>query len=194
MKSYGVDMFTIEDIETREFQTKQEAKTWMNEREPYYISLLKPTYNTAPGGLGHTGVQWTEERKTRFRERMSGENNPNFGKEKTEETRQKLSDALKGRIISEETRKKTSETLKGIPKSDETRQKMSEARIGWSMPKGKDSKKAVAIHQFDKDGNFIKEFGSIIDAATEIECQHSGICLCLKGRIKSSGGYVWKYA
>lgn len=194
MRKYGVDMFTIEDVEIREFETKQEAKTWMNEREPYYISLLKPPYNTAPGGLGHTGVQWTEERKIRFRELMSGENNPNFGKEMSEETRQKLSDALKGRIISEETRKKTSETMKGVPKSEETRQRMSEAQKGREKPKGKDSKKAVAIHQFDKDGNFIKEFGSLADAASELGCQRSGICFCLKGRIKSSGGYVWKYA
>ena len=28
----------------------------MNEKEIHYISTLKPHYNIAPGGLGHTGV------------------------------------------------------------------------------------------------------------------------------------------
>jgi len=194
MKTYGVDMFIIEDIETKEFETKKEAKIWMNERETHYISLLKPAYNTAPGGLGHTGVPWTEERRKKFKKLMSGENNHNFGKSLSKETKEKLSVALKGRIITEETRKKTSETMKGVPKSAETRRNMAKAACGRIMPKGKDSKKAVPVHQFDKDGNFIKEFGSVIDAANEVGCQNSGICFCLSGRIKSSGGYVWKRA
>jgi len=70
---------------------------------------------------------------------------------------------------------------------------MSEVRKGWSMPKGKDSKKAVAVDQYDKDGNFIQSFGSIADAAHEIGCQRSGIVFCLKGRLSTSAGFVWKY-
>lgn len=194
MKTYGVDMFIIEDIETKEFETKKEAKIWMNERETHYISLLKPAYNTAPGGLGHTGVPWTEERRENFKKLMSGENNPNFGKSLSKETKEKLSIALKGRIITEETRKKTSETMKGVLKTEETRRRMSDSQKGRSMPKGKNSKRATAIHQFNKDGVFIKEFGSIADAASELNCQRSGICFCLKGRINTSAGYMWKYA
>jgi group I intron endonuclease len=194
MRKYGIELFIIEDIETREFETKKEAKDWMNEREPHYITTLKPAYNAAPGGLGHRGVKWTEERKANFKQQMSGSKNPQYGNPKTKETRKKLSEALKGRLISEETRAKTSQTMKGVPKSEETRQKMSESRKGWEMPKGKDSKKAVSIDQFDLEGNFIKTFGSIADASTELACQRSGICFALKGRIKTSAGYVWKYS
>jgi group I intron endonuclease len=166
----------------------------MNEREIYYISTLKPAYNAAPGGLGHTGVVWSEERRRLFKERMSGKNNPNFGKPISEETRKKLSEALKGRIISEETRNKTSQTMKRIQISEETRKKINEARKGRKMPSGKDSKRAVSIDQFDLEGNFLKTFGSIADAASELRCQRSGICFALKGRIKTSAGYVWKYS
>ena len=193
MRKYGTDVFTIEDVEIQEFETKEDAKIWMNQKETFYISNLKPAYNIAPGGLGHTGVKWTEERRIRFKERMSAEGNPNYGKSLSEETKNKLSQALKGRIIPDEVRQKTSETMKGVPKSDETRKRMSETRSGWSMPKGKDSKKALSVDQFDKDGNLIKTFGSISDAAEELGCQRSGICFCLKGKLKTSGGFVWKY-
>lgn len=193
MRKYGVEMFTIEDIELVETETKDELSKKLNEREVYFIATLKPPYNTAPGGLGHTGIEWTEERRRRFKELMSGENNPNFGKPLSDETKEKLSTALKGRVIPEDVRKKTSETMRGVPKSEETRKKMSEARRGWSMPRGKDSKKAIAIDQYDKEGNFVKSFGSISDAANEIGCQSSGICFCLKGKLQTSAGFVWKY-
>lgn len=193
MRKYGVEMFTIEDIEVIEAETKDELSKKLNEREVYFIATLNPQYNTAPGGLGHTGIEWTEERRQRFKELMSGENNPNFGKPLSVETKEKLRTALKGRVITEESRKKTSETMKGVPKSAETRKRMSEAQKGHSAPKGKDSKKAIAIDQYDKEGNFIKSFGSIKDAANEIGCQSSGICFCLKGKIQTSAGFVWKY-
>lgn len=193
MRKYGPDMFTMEDVEVIEAENKKELVELLNERERYHIAQLKPPYNTAPGGLGHTGVAWTEERRIRFREIMSGERNPNFGKPRSDETKLKLSEALKGRIIPDEVRQKTSQTMKGVSKSEETRMRMSEARTGWSMPKGGDSKKAIPIDQYDKDGNFIKTFGSLADAAAELGCQRSGICFCLKGRTKSSAGFIWKY-
>lgn len=194
MRKYGVEMFTIEDVEVVHADTKEELTKLLNEREIHYISTLKPTYNEAPGGLGHTGVPWTEERRQKFKELMSGENNPNYGKPVSDETKEKLRIALKGRVIPEEVRKKTSETMKGVPKSEETRRRMAESQKGHVAPKGKDSKRAIPIQQYDKNGNFIKEFGSIADAANELGCQRSGICFCLKGRIKSSAGYGWKYS
>jgi group I intron endonuclease len=193
MRKYGVDMFTMEDVEVIQAAAKEELVRLLNEREIYYISTLGPPYNEAPGGLGHTGVKWTDERRQKFKILMSGENNPNYGKPLSDETKEKLSASLKGRIISEETRKKTSDTMKGVSKSEETKKRMSEAQKGHAMSKGKDSKKAVPVEQYDKEGNFMKLFGSIADAANELGCQRSGICLCIKGRIKSSAGFVWKY-
>jgi len=193
MRKYGTDMFTIEDIEVVQVDTKKELVEILNEKERYYITTLKPPYNTAPGGLGHTGIQWTEERRIRFKELMSGKNNPNFGKPLSDETKNKLRDVLKGRVIPEEVRRKTSQTMKGIPKSEETRKRMSDSQMGRVIPKGKDSKKAIRVNQYDTEGNFIKSFGSVTDAANEIGCQISGISFCLKGRIKTSAGFLWKY-
>lgn len=162
----------------------------LNEREKYYIEVLKPTYNKAKGGIGATW--WSEERKKIASEKMSGPNNP--GKNKSEETCKKLSESCTGKIISEETRKKTSETMKGVPKSEETRKRMSEARKGVAMPKGSESKKAVKVQQLCKASKeLIKIFDSIADAADELGIQRSGIVMCCKGRLESSGGFSWAY-
>lgn len=193
MRKYGPEMFTIEDVEVFECSTREELSERLNEREKYYIETLKPPYNTAPGGRGHTGIPWTEERRKKFRERMSGPGNHNFGKPQSDAVKKKLSDALKGRVIPQETRQKTSETMKGRPKSQEMRQKLSMSMKGRIMPKGSESKKAISVDQYDKNGNFIKTFGSLIEAAEEVGCHRSGITICCKGRIKTSGGFVWKY-
>ena len=92
MRKYGVDMFTIEPIHTIEAETKNELKERLNELEIQVIAELKPEYNTAKGGLGHTGVIV----------RRFGADNHFYGKKHTEETLQKLRDISKGRYIGRE--------------------------------------------------------------------------------------------
>jgi hypothetical protein len=67
----------------------------------------------------------------------SGKNNPMFGKHHSEETREKMSDAKKGRRLSEETKKKLSDANKGENNfwygkhhTEETKKKISNARKG----------------------------------------------------------------
>lgn len=55
-------------------------------------------------------------------------------------------------------------------------------------------KRSIPILQFTKDGTFIKEWPSLIEAERQLGILHSSICLCLKGRYKSAGGFVWRYA
>ena len=54
---------------------------------------------------------------------------------------------------------------------------------------------AKKVQQFTKDGLFIKEWDSIIEAARELKINASGIWACCNGRnrCKSYCGYVWKY-
>ena len=52
-------------------------------------------------------------------------------------------------------------------------------------------KRSLPILQFTKDGRFVKEWPSLIEAYRQLGI--SSICHCLKGRYKSAGGFVWRY-
>ena len=47
--------------------------------------------------------------------------------------------------------------------------------------------------QFDKNGNFINEYHSVSDATRKTGVHQGNICMVCRGKLKSTGGYVWKY-
>lgn len=49
------------------------------------------------------------------------------------------------------------------------------------------------ILQFDKDGNFIKEWIGLKSITKEIGINSSNIANCCRGIAKSAGGFIWKY-
>lgn len=50
------------------------------------------------------------------------------------------------------------------------------------------------IVQYTKDGQFVAEYQSIIEASKATNIINTSIVNCLKGRSKTSGGFVFKYA
>lgn len=55
-------------------------------------------------------------------------------------------------------------------------------------------KRSIPILQFAKDGTLIKEWPSAREAERQLGIPQTHICQCCKGRLKSAGGYNWKYA
>lgn len=110
----------------------------------------------------------------------------------SEETKRKISESNKGKIvfISEETKKKISAAIKGRKKSNETIEKM---RIAQQASKYKRSKPVI---QLPLDGDApIAKYKSIIDAANAVNASSSTlICRCCKGKLKKAYGYRWQYA
>jgi hypothetical protein len=49
------------------------------------------------------------------------------------------------------------------------------------------------VEQYDLDGNLIKTFQSISQAARSFNVTRGNICSALNGRIKTACGYTWKY-
>ena len=106
---------------------------------------------------------------------------------------------------SEETKKKISESKIGITFSEEHKKKISEALSGEKSPnfgkhfseehkkKMSESKGVNGIIQYSKDGKFIAEYPSIMEASRQTGCHHTSICECCKGKLKSAGGFIWKY-
>lgn len=86
----------------------------VKQQEIEYISILgkkieDSSYflvNITDGGDGTLGTKHTEEHKQRLREKYRGEGNPRFGKEVSQETRDKMSISREGRIVTDETKKK----------------------------------------------------------------------------------------
>ena len=71
------------------------------------------TYSENNQHAWNTGLRTvTDSFRKKMGEIGKGELNPNYGKHLSEETRNKISESLKGRHLSEETRKKISESLK----------------------------------------------------------------------------------
>jgi group I intron endonuclease len=107
-----------------------------------------------------------------------------------EETKKKISDALKGRTdiirhqlgkpVTAETKKKISDALKG--RTDIIRNH-NHCRDAW--------KKKVC--QYDLDNNFIKSYDSITDAARETSACIGNIGNVCSGRNKTAAGFIWKY-
>jgi len=50
------------------------------------------------------------------------------------------------------------------------------------------------IQSIDKDGNVVKTYYKIIDAARDVDCSACSITDVLKGRIKKCKGMLWRYA
>lgn len=69
---------------------------------------------------------------------------------------------------------------RGVPKSADTRKK-----IGLG-----NSRKVI---QMTLEGDPIKEWGSMTEAANSLGCKHSKISECCRGNRKSHGGFRWKY-
>ena len=196
MKKYGKNNFTKTIIGY--FNSAKD----LNLAEKYWIKFFKTNlnskeyngkeygYNLTNGGDGMEGYIPSEETRNKLRKANKGEKHPMFGKKRSEETRQKLSEANKGKKRSEETRKKQSEAKKGKrnhnfgkKRSEETRKKTSET-----------NKCKKKVQQFDLNGNFIKEFYCINEAGRQTGIFASGIVLVCKGKQKTAGGFIWKYA
>ena len=67
-----------------------------------------------------------------------------------------------------------------------------------SLVNKSESKKGVKNHrhqpvlQYDKDGNFIREWDTITEAETTLNITHKIHYVC-QGKRKTCGGYIWKY-
>ena len=85
--------------------------------------------------------------------------------------------------------KKVSEKMKGRIVSEEVKNKL-RGRIGKS---GGDNPKARKVAQFDINGNYIQTFDSISTAKIAIGDKNAHITNVCKGQLKTAAGFIWRY-
>jgi len=192
VKLYGKETFKRELIENN-IKTQDE----LNERESFWIQYFNATdesigYNKSYDTPSFSGYKHTEESKKMMSEKKKGKNHPLFGKHISEESKQKSSKSHKelyknkenhpwfGKHHTEETKEKISEKNKGKIFSDEHRQKIGE-------------KSSKVVYQYSLEGNFIKEYKSVKEAAEMNNINRGNIANCCRNRYKTAGKYIWKY-
>jgi len=109
-------------IELIDIVPEKEWSFW----EVWYVNLFRSwgfnLKNTTDGGDGGIGIHHREEIIAKIKAKLSTMENPS----KRPEVRKKISEALKGRVITEEWRKKMSENGKGKKMPDSMRKATSE--------------------------------------------------------------------
>lgn len=123
-------------------------------------------YNSHSGGL--KGAKINSITRARMSTAQSGKGNPLYGKHHSAETKEKIAASKRGKPLSEECKKKLSAVLGG-----------------------KNNPAARPVAQYTKDMVLIKVWPYI--KAAEIETGANNISTCCTGKLKTSGGYVWRY-
>jgi hypothetical protein len=78
----------------------------------------------------------------------------------------------------------------GFKKYYETHKGIRHPSYGVRGIKNSNSKKVI---QYDKCGNYIRQWNSMADIYRELKISTGCVCNCCKGKRKTAGGYVWKY-
>lgn len=117
-------------IVLHEVETVEEAF----ELEKREIAARENLLNLTAGGEGTIGMKHSIETIKFLSERVSGSNNPTFGKQRSKETKDKLRLANLGKIMPEETKQKIAKSTRGVPKSASMRAKLSASKTGVPRP------------------------------------------------------------
>ena len=197
LKKYGFDGFNLQVI----YLPKASKEELLDLEETFIFienSLVTENgYNLCQRGRMNSILPMSDETRRKLSEAQRGKKHSdeskrqisegNAGKKRSDESRHKMSESKKGNKASEETKRKLSKAQKGRQHTDETRRKMSEVQ------KVKPTKTEKSVIQLSLDGDFICEYRSISDAARSVGCNRSHISCVCKEKLKSTGGFKWRY-
>ena len=206
-KKYGKYNFMFEIIE----ETND-----LNNRELFWIN----EYGGVNSDLNYNlkdplTMKWSEYVRVKQRKTMLGENNPNYGNSWSQEQKDASSKKKKGVTLEERIgkikadlakikmaksqtgRKHPQEVIDKIRKANEGDNNpaygMGDRQLGNKNPMwGKESNQRKAVIQCDKNENQIKEY-EYLSKVLEDGFNIGNVGSAANGRLKSSGGYIWKF-
>lgn len=154
--------------------------------EQEFLSRLQPEYNifkiccNSPQGTKHS-----KEHCQKISDTLKGHKH-------SEESKKKMSFSHRGEKLSEEHTRKIVISKIGKHPSDNTKNKIKESQLKYYANGGKARNKR-AVARFSKGGVYISQYDSLADAGRNTNIQYNSISMCASGKIKSAGGYIWKY-
>jgi group I intron endonuclease len=169
--------------------------------EQYFIDSYNPWFNICKIVGTQLGRHW----KANISRGKIGNKN-NLGKKRSvkrvisEEVKDKISIGTKKAMEDPMLRLHLSNLKKGQPSSftgkhhtEESNQKNRDSHLGKTQSPETKLKKSKTVLQFDLNGVFIKEWKSLTDAATTIGMLKTSISYCANGKLKTSGGFIWRF-
>ena len=186
--------------------TQEEA----NKLEMYYIQKYgtmdrEKGYNITAGGGGINGFHHSKEARAKISEAGKGKRNSPEAYEKTAQAKRikvNVYDLQLNLLYSckslAEAEEKTGVDNSNISAVCKGKYKQFKGFIfkydseGHPLEKPRCHRKPV--RQYTLDGEFIKEWGTIKEAATVLNIADTHISDCCKGKFKKSGGFIWRYA
>jgi len=183
-----------------------------NAFEAYWINFynsIKVGYNCVEGGQGTKGYKHSEHTKRLLSEKSKGNksalghklsdkakkkisnankgNTYTLGKSHSKESRKKMSESATGRKLSKYTKKKIATAVKGRKHTKEAKEKMSEFAKKFRINENHSRATSVVCITTGE------EFLTIKAAALAKGIDPSSIGKCCKNKLKTAGGYSWKY-
>ena len=149
-------------------------------------------------GDGNRGVPKSEEHRQKLSEANLGEKHHMFGKTPSEETKQKISESQKGEKSHMYGKTGEKHPRFGETHTEETIQKISESKIGEKNPMygktGENNPKSKKVYQYDLQGRLIGSFRYAGEAASILEKSVSSIRKCAREVSKTAHGFKWSYS
>ncbi len=130
------------------------------------------------GGKANKGRKHTDETKAKLRNRPKTI--------RTKESREKMSNLYKGRLLSLETKLKISNSLKGKSTGKWSDSQREKNRNYWENIYN-------PITQFSIDGEFIKVWFNRLIASRELNIPKNDIRECARNHKNNAGGYLFKF-
>lgn len=205
LRKHGVDAFRVDVVETCDDYGEliEAEKDWIS-----WLGTYENGYNMTRGGEGTLGNRGNlgKKKSVETRAKMSV-----AARSRSEETKRKLSESLRGKRHSVETKEKISKTLTGKNLTDEHRKNIRDALNDSSLIEknrtahlrenlSEDTLRKISeassrsIEQIDPEtGEVLRVFNRIRDASEFVGVKSNSITHVLKGRSKTCRGYFWKY-
>lgn len=198
VKKYGEDNFSYGVIESfvDEFLAKQ--------YEQQMILLFQTNrcrfpdnngLNLTDGGEGSLGIEVSQETRDKI-------SKANKGKTRNNDQRKRISEGAMGNVSGSYQSEKTKKIKSDLWKTDANpmKGKFGEEHHSYGVSMSEERKQKlievnqISIDMFDKDGTYLKTFKSNRHAAEFIGHSNGGhISSVCKGKRKTAGGYIWKY-